>query len=176
MNICMREQRRERVDDKETIILYISKGKVHEMMKKVRIAVITLFIIVIVVGGIIWETTEIRQYAGEYVAVDVQDSTYVLSLSKTGRISVIDVGAGNPAIEGWIYRTPFSAVYSRYYLKSGGETDSAFLDLGENNGKAVVWLFELGRAVADDEEPTPFSVITIETGTDQMQFNEKGFE
>ena len=144
------------------------------MMKKTRIAVITLFIIVIVMVGLIWETTEIRQYAGEYVSIDARDSTYVLKLSKTGHISVEDVGAGTPALEGRIYRSSFSA--SMYYLITGGETDGVFLDLGENNGKAYVWLSELGQTITDDEEPTAFKVITIETGTDHMQFNEKGFE
>ena len=145
-------------------------------MKKIRILVITLLIIGIVAGGFVWETEEVRRFAGDYVAVDAQDSAYELILSKIGRIKVVDVGAGNPAIEGWIYRTPSSAEYSRYYLKTGGETDGVFLGLEENNGKATVWLSLLGRAIADDEEPTPFRVITIETKTDHMQFNEKGFE
>ena len=140
-------------------------------MKKSRIKVITLIIIVLVILGFAWETAEIRQYAGEYVAVDAQDSAYELTLSKLGKINVVDVGAGNPALEGWIYRFPFSTESNRYHLLTCGETDNAFLNIGE--GDASVWISAIGQTYID---PAEYKVITIETGTEHMQFNEKGFE
>ena len=139
-------------------------------MKKTRVIGITL-VILLVIGGLAWETAEIRQCAGEYIAVDAQDSAYELNLSKIGRISVVDVGAGNPALEGWIYRSPFSTEYNRYHLITYGETDNAFLNIGE--GDASVWISAIGQTYID---PAEYKVITIETETEHMQFNEKGFE
>jgi len=144
-------------------------------MKRSRLIITISAIAFFAIGFFAWETAEIRQFAGEYVAVDAHDSAYELNLSRTGQISVVDIGAGNPALEGYIFRNPFAAGSGRYYLRSSGETDDAFLDLGENKGKASVWLSSLGQTDADDE-PAVLRVITIETGTDHMQFNEKGFE
>ena len=137
-------------------------------MKRSRLIITISAIAFFAIGFFAWEIAEIRQFAGEYVAVDAHDSAYELNLSRTGQISVVDIGAGNPALEGYIFRNLFAA-------GSGRETDDAFLDLGENKGKASVWLSSLGQTDADDE-PAVLRVITIETGTDHMQFNEKGFE
>lgn len=53
-------------------------------------------------GYIVWDLYIIRPLAGEYVSVDATDSLYELTLSKAGRINVVDVGAGNPVIEGFV--------------------------------------------------------------------------
>ena len=141
-------------------------------MKKTRKIIIALFIIAIAaVAGFVWETAEIRHYAGEYVSVDATDAAYELSLSGTGHISVTDAATGDQVMEGRIYRTPFTD--GHYNLNAGGNTDDTFLDLGNNGGKASVWLSIIGQI---EDGGTDFGIVIIETETDHTQFNEKGFE
>ena len=140
-------------------------------MKKYRIIVVSIIVIsLILMGYFIWGTSEIRKFAGEYESVDATDSSYELTLSKTGKLTVVDVGAGNPAVEGYVFRVPFR---DTYFLKTGGETDGAFLSLEENQGKADVWLSVIGQVEGENLED--FRIITIETRSGHMQFNESSY-
>ena len=140
-------------------------------MKKTRKIIIALLIIVIAAASFVWEPAEIRHYAGEYVSVDAKDGAYELSLSGTGHISVTDAATGDQVMEGRIYRTSFTD--GHYNLNAGGNTDDTFLDLRNNGGKASVWLSIIGQI---EDGGTDFGIVIIETETDHMQFNEKGFE
>jgi len=132
-------------------------------LKKTKVVIIVILLIGVV--AYLWTTADVRQFAGKYTAVDATDSAYELTLSKFGRVHVADVGAGNPALDGFIYRIPFR---DEYYLKAGGETDDVFLDLGKHNGKAKVWLSAIGQTYVD---PAVCRIIIIETETAHMQFN-----
>ena len=132
--------------------------------------VIILVILFLAAVYIIWEVNEIWRFAGNYQVVTEADSTYELILSQTGRITIVDVGAGNPALEGFLYRTPLSAKDGKYVIRAGGETDPVFLDLGENGMKANAWLSIIGLESPEGFEPC--NVINLETETDRMQFNE----
>lgn len=143
------------------------------MSRRIASFIIASIVIIAAILLAVWETSEIRSFAGQYVSVDAVDSTYELTLSPSGRLTVSDIGAGNPAVDGLILRT--SPSDSKYTLKCGGETDEVFLDLGESDGRASVWLSWIGR-VENDETNESFRVIIIETGTARMQFNEKGYE
>lgn len=145
------------------------------MKMRKRISIIIIVFLLAALAYFMWETAEIRNYAGLYEAVDAKDSAYELSLSKIGRISVADIGAGNPAVEGWIYRIPFSADNNRYKLIAGGETNEVFLDIGSNKNKTWVWLSEIGIS-EENAEPKAFRIITIENDSDHMQFNESGYD
>ena len=81
-------------------------------------------------GYIVWDLYIIRPLAGEYVSVDATDSLYELTLSKAGRINVVDVGAGNPVIEGFVFAVPDSV--NRLRIKTYGETDGAFLGIKDH--------------------------------------------
>ena len=141
----------------------------RSMWRKRIITVLLIVLIIVTIGYLLIVRSEIRQFAGTYKAVDAADSEYELTLSKTGKISVADVGAGNPVLEGHIYKSPFK---TEYYLKAGGETDDVFLDLGECKGKAKVWLSAIGQTYVD---PAVYRIIIIETETAHMKFNEKSY-
>ena len=123
-------------------------------------------------GYIVWDLYIIRPLAGEYVSVDAKDSLYELTLSKAGRINVVDVGAGNPALEGFVFAVPDSV--NRLRIKTYGETDGAFLGIKDH--KLSIYPASLGYQPADSQTPVSFHIITLETDSESMQFNEKGYE
>ena len=123
-------------------------------------------------GYIVWDLYIIRPLAGEYVSVDATDSLYELTLSKAGRINVVDVGAGNPVIEGFVFAVPDSV--NRLRIKTYGETDGAFLGIKDH--KLSIYPASLGYQPADSKAPVSLHIIVLETASESMQFNEKGYE
>lgn len=135
---------------------------------KGKIIIAVLVILFVAVVYLIWEISEIQQFIGTYEAADATDSAYELTLSRTGRIKVVDIGAGNPALEGFLYRTPLSAKDGKYIVKAGGETNPVFLDLGSSGMKADGWLSMILREDRGDSEFC--KIIVLQTGTEHMQF------
>ena len=142
-------------------------------MKHKKILMSLIAVILIAASGyIVWNLYIIRPLAVEYVSVDARDSLYELTLSKAGHISVVDIGAGNPAIEGIVFAVPDPV--NRLRIKTYGETDGAFLEIKDH--KLSIYPATLGYQPADSQTPVSFHIITLETASESMQFNEKGFE
>jgi len=55
-----------------------------------------------------------------------------------------------------------------------GETEGAFLGIKDH--KLAIWPALVGRQPADAQKPVSFHIITLETASESMQFNEKGYE
>ncbi len=143
-------------------------------MKARKPAIIVSIVIIMIAfaGYPIWDIYHIHSLEGEYVSVDAADSLYELTLTKTGRISIVDVGAGNPVLEGIVFAVPDSE--NRLRIKTYGETDGAFLGIKDH--KLTIWPASIGYQPADAQIPVSFHIITLETVSESMQFNEKGYE
>ena len=135
---------------------------------KGKFIIAVLVILFVAVVYLIWEISEIQRFTGTYEAVGDKDSAYELTLSGTGRIKVVDIGAGNPALEGLLYRTPLSAKDGKYIVKAGGETNPVFLDLGGSGMRANGWLSMVLREDRGDSEFC--KIIVLETESEHMQF------
>lgn len=135
-------------------------------MKKRHIIILTIIAVLIISGYLIWGFSHLSTYAGKYISVDADDSTYELTLTKTGHISITDIGAGNPALEGFVYIVPDAN--NNFRIRTFGETDKTFLGLGEN--KLNIWLITIGRLAIDEESPATYKAIVLEAA-DSMQFN-----
>lgn len=135
---------------------------------KGKFIIAILVILFVAVVYLIWESSEIQRFTGTYEAVGDKDSAYELTLFRTGRIKVVDIGAGNPALEGFLYRTPLSAKDGKYIVKAGGETNPVYLNLGDSGMRANGWLSMILREDRGDSEFC--KIIVLETGTEHMQF------
>ena len=139
-------------------------------MRRKPLIISLIIIVLIICGYLTWDITQIGKYEGEYVSVDAKDSLYELTVSKTGHVSIADVGAGNSALEGLMYVVPDPD--NQFRIKTFGETDKTFLGL-ENN-KLRIRPAILGQT-SDDQAAATLRVIIFEA-SDSMQFNEKGYE
>ena len=139
-------------------------------MRRKAVSIVIITAILIIVSYLIWDISQLRPFAGTYISIDAEDSTYELTLSGTGRISITDIGAGNPALNGFVYTVPDSNNHFR--IRTFGETDSSFLGLKDT--KTAIWLSSI-RHQDDEQSSSDYNVIVLEA-SDSMQFNEKGYE
>ena len=75
----------------------------------------------------------------------------------------MDIGAGNPALEGTLYGIPFS---EKYTVKAKGETDESFLNISENNMKAEL---EFSHTDIGDIKKN-VNLLVISTKNEAMEF------
>lgn len=129
---------------------------------------IIFFIIAITTLICIFDLFKIVQYSGYYTANN-DVSTYQLYLSPLGHVDVVDIGAGNPAIEGGLYGLPFSNFYT---LKAKGETDPVFLNLEKNNMKANVEFSYTDIKPQNIIIKHNIKTITISTKSEKIVFTE----
>lgn len=125
--------------------------------RKIILSVITLLIIVCACYFF-----NFARYAGYYSSVKA-NSAYQLHLSPLGHIEIVDIGAGNPALEGTLYGIPFS---EKYTVKAKGETDESFLNISENNMKAEL---EFSHTDIGDIKKN-VNLLVISTKDETMEF------
>ena len=102
-----------------------------------------------------------------YESVDAEDTTYGLSISIIGNFSIADIGAGNPAIKGHLFKIPFTD--NKYIVNClfDEDFDEHFLNM-----KSKFQVMNIYPQIIGNKFKQDYHVIIFETEKEHMQFNE----
>lgn len=136
--------------------------------KKFRLKIIIGIIVVmlIAIGSFaIYNYHEFSDMKGEYESVE-SNSLYSLKVSDFGKFSIVDVGAGNPCIKGYLLKIPSKdACFACCLFDS--DFDGSFLNIDSKFKRLGYFPMLAGREMGDS-----YMIVVFENGDDSIQFNE----